>query len=161
MKNENLKVCGVYSILCTINNKRYIGSSVSIYQRWHSHKSLLGRGIHKNSHLLSTYKKYGKDCLEIHVIEECLEKDLIVREIYWIKHYKSDNNSFGYNQADPQRLSMTPEIRKKIGISHRGKKKPPRTEEHKRKISEALCGLKRSPMSEETKKKISDALINR
>lgn len=37
--NKNIhKLSGVYEIRNTLNNKRYIGSSINIYRRWRDHK---------------------------------------------------------------------------------------------------------------------------
>ena len=120
-KLVNLKVCGIYMIRCLINDKKYIGSSNLIYRRWASHKSLLKRNAHRNSHLQSAYNKYGSKSFIISPIEECSISDLVSREIFWINYYNTKNNKFGYNQEDPEKSYMSEETKEKIRIANTGK----------------------------------------
>lgn len=59
--NKNThKLSGVYEIRNTLNNKRYIGSSINIYRRWRDHKRMLNLSVHPNKHLQSAWNKYGE-----------------------------------------------------------------------------------------------------
>lgn len=51
---------GIYQISNKINNKKYIGSSKSIEERWSLHKRKLNNNTHFNSHLQRSYNKNGK-----------------------------------------------------------------------------------------------------
>ena len=42
---------GIYKITCLVNNKSYIGQSVSIKRRWATHQRELANGIHYNQYL--------------------------------------------------------------------------------------------------------------
>ena len=54
-----MKISGVYSISSFCKSGRvYIGSSVSIYDRWDNHKSLLKLNKHNNLKLQSHFNKY-------------------------------------------------------------------------------------------------------
>ena len=91
MSKKNIS--GIYAIINIINEKKYIGSSKSVYYRWrHSHVPNLKQGTHHNNHLQNAWNKYGEDNFEFKVIEECDESIILKREGYWIEHYKSWEN---------------------------------------------------------------------
>ncbi len=90
-------ICGIYEIVNIANNKRYVGLSANIYERWKQHVNALTAGTHHNVHLQSAWNKYGQNSFEFRVIEECDRECLPDREVYWIAHYDSFNN--GYNQT--------------------------------------------------------------
>lgn len=88
---------GIYEILNTINNKRYIGSSTSLYKRkWH-HKKHLIVGDHCNPHLQAAWNKYGKDSFKFKTLIICDLKDLLFYENLIITEYKANQPDFGYN----------------------------------------------------------------
>lgn len=83
---------GIYKITNLINGKSYIGQSINIKRRWQEHKNMYGTNpIYKDM------QKYGLENFFFETIEECSEKDLDKREIYWIKYYNTFNN--GYNRT--------------------------------------------------------------
>lgn len=89
---------GIYCIRNKINNKRYIGQSDNLNNRWKRHKSDLKCGTHFNRHLQSAYDKYGLDNFEFIILEKCSIELLDEREVFWIDYYDSKNN--GYNLAE-------------------------------------------------------------
>lgn len=89
--------CGIYQILNTKNNKRYIGLSKHCQYRFSQHKRELNHNRHSNEHLQAAWNKYGSDAFEFSVIEEVSQQQLPKREKYWIKFYDSFLN--GYNQS--------------------------------------------------------------
>lgn len=100
-------VCGIYLIRNKINNKIYIGQSVNIYRRWTEHlragqpqkysmKSI--RDSKTPIHL--AMQKYGINNFEIQLLEKCNKENLDIREQYWIKILKSNDNNIGYNIAN-------------------------------------------------------------
>lgn len=97
---ENEVVGGIYGIRNIANDKIYIGLSSDIYKRWKVHRNMLNKGEHINAHLQSAWNEYGENSFEFFIIEKISfdNKDKMkIREKYWIKKYKSSNNSFGYN----------------------------------------------------------------
>ena len=128
------KVCGIYVITCNVNNKKYVGSSTNIAQRWNSHKSLLKRGKHKNAYLQNTYNKYGVDTLEFKIIEIADKTKLEKRETFWISHYDTKNREIGYNFENPNRSQMSEETKEKIRQANTGKSF---SESRKKRISES------------------------
>lgn len=59
---------GVYLITCTVNGKRYIGSSKNVKQRIWSHQSLLKREKHPNPHLQNSYNTHGREAFTFEVL---------------------------------------------------------------------------------------------
>lgn len=84
---------GIYRITNQINGKVYIGQSVDIARRWKDHR----KAINSDLPLYRAMRKYGKDNFIFEVIEECSQKELDEKEIYWIKFYDSLNPDKGYN----------------------------------------------------------------
>ena len=84
----------VYCYHNTITGKKYIGQTISPEKRYKQHTSKSNRERDK-FHL--SMRKYGVDSFVYGVIEECDEKELDKREIYWIKKYDSVRE--GYNTS--------------------------------------------------------------
>lgn len=111
---------GIYCIINTTNNKRYIGYSIDISRRWATHKRDLKNNKHENAHLQNSYNKYGADSFKYYVIEECEQENLKEREKYWINFYNS--KEFGYNMSNGGDGLLNPpeEIRRKISENLKG-----------------------------------------
>jgi group I intron endonuclease len=88
---------GIYKILCTANNKFYIGSSIDIYKRFVDHKYKLKRRLHSNTHLQRAWDKYGNEKFTLSILEECSREMLIEREQYWIDRLTPHIDSIGFN----------------------------------------------------------------
>lgn len=91
---------GIYIIKCLVDNKVYIGQSISIRGRLGYHRRDLKKNKHSNSHLQSAWNKYGKDNFTFEILEVCTDKELNEREIYYINNYQCNNPKFGYNFQD-------------------------------------------------------------
>lgn len=134
--NDIYNKSGIYKILNTYNNKIYIGSSVNLYNRLHTHANNLKRNIHKNNHLQCSWNKYGASYFIFDVIEYVQDTNkLIEREQFWMDYFKSYDDNFGYN--------IDKFSKNCLGII--------RSEETKIKISNSMKGIKKS---EETKQKM-------
>ncbi len=83
---------GVYEIRNKVNGKRYIGSSVNLNRRLKNHCNTLKRSVHKNKHLQSAWKKYGRDNFEIKVLLYCSAKKATFYEQRCIDAYKPEYN---------------------------------------------------------------------
>ena len=75
---------GIYCIENTKSNKKYIGQSVNIEDRWRRHIGELNNGIHHNSHLQNAWNKYSEDCFNFYVLEYCDISELDEKERYYI-----------------------------------------------------------------------------
>ena len=92
-----MKLCGIYCIENTVNNKKYIGLSRDIERRWIEHRSALNRGDHINQYLQSAWNLYGEDAFAFYAVELCEPKDLSNRECYYINEYHTLSHDNGYN----------------------------------------------------------------
>jgi group I intron endonuclease len=91
--------CGIYKILNKQNNKVYVGSSIDLPSREYKHFWMLKKGIHDNVYLQKSFNKHGIENFVFEILELCEEKDLILKENYYINNYKANEMNFGYNLA--------------------------------------------------------------
>lgn len=76
--------CGVYSIFNLINGKRYVGSSIDIYNRLHEHFHNLKNNKAHNKHLQAAWNKYGEDAFKFNILEYCDVDKQFEQEQYYI-----------------------------------------------------------------------------
>jgi hypothetical protein len=121
------KITGIYKIVNLINNKIYIGSAVSITQRFYNHKKLLESNKHFNTHLQSSWNKHKCDSFVFLIIELCAEELLQEKEEFYISKFKSNNKEFGYNKRIDCKtnlgLKSSDETKLKLRLSHLGQKR--------------------------------------
>lgn len=113
---------GIYKITNKVNGKCYIGQSIHIKKRFQEHiKSKF------NTPLCKAFKKYGIDNFTFEVIEECEEKKLNEREIYYIKFFHSCVDEYGYNLTyggDGNIAGVSEITKNKLSECRKGKKNP-------------------------------------
>lgn len=107
MKFNVKEISGIYAIKNLTNNKLYIGSTENFKIRCRGHKNKLLTNTHFNTHLQSSWNKYGENNFEFLCIKEIkfenyvdldsFKKALIENEEYYIQFYKTNDNKFGYN----------------------------------------------------------------
>jgi len=158
------KISGIYKIENIINNKVYVGSSVSIEDRWIRHKSDLVKGKSCSIKLQNSYNKHGVEYFEFSILEECDIENLIEREQYYIDMYNSYNegynccpmagNSLGAKQSDETKLKISEAMKGEnnpfYGKKHSEESREIMRESHKGQIS----SFKGSHHTEESKKKL-------
>lgn len=89
---------GIYEILCKGDNKRYIGSSVDLGDRWSLHLNQLLKKKHHSILLQRAWDKYGANLFEWKVLEFIKDKNILInREQYWMDKYKSYDSRYGFN----------------------------------------------------------------
>ena len=71
---------GIYEIKNKVTGKSYIGSSKQIEKRWRQHLLALKKNIHHSILLQRAWNKYGEDCFEFNIKEECQEDELVEKE---------------------------------------------------------------------------------
>lgn len=150
------KISGIYTIRSEINNKQYVGSAVTVYSRWRTHRSDLRKNRHTNHHLQNAWNKYGEDAFEFVLLEECTVDQLIEREQYYLD---TTPNLYNINKIAGSWLGMkhTDETKAKISASGKGREV---SQETRSKISAGnkgnsnWLGRKHTP---ETREKISAA----
>lgn len=91
---------GIYEIVNTSNNKRYVGRTTNLTKRKNSHYNALRKGEHYNKFLQRSFNKYGEDAFAFNVLEHCPSlEDTIERERYYIELLGTEYNDRGYNMA--------------------------------------------------------------
>ena len=121
------KICGIYKITNLINGKVYIGQSQDIEHRWQEHRYNMYRKKYQNIILYKALKKYGIDNFSFTILEECAPEELDVKEIQYIKSFKSYvgfDDCNGYNMTlggDGNRgAERTTEWNLRISEGHKG-----------------------------------------
>lgn len=99
LNSKESKVSGIYCIENSVNNKKYIGSSINIYNRYRTHKAELKKGKSHSPILQNEWNEYGEENFEIYIVEVCGQTNLLDREEY---HISTMNTKFphGYNLTD-------------------------------------------------------------
>lgn len=130
-----------------INNKKYVGQTRSIKDRWNEHIKNLTYNRHGNTYLQRAWNKYGKDNFQFLIIEEVKDENkLTEREQYWIDFYKTRNlKKFGYNLRDAQDARYQgEETKQKIKDSMMGRmkgEKNPAAKLNEKKVSLIVADL--------------------
>lgn len=62
---------GIYAIVNSLDNKKYIGSTGTLRKRFRQHYAALVKGTHANCHLQRAVNKYGIDKFYFLVLEGC------------------------------------------------------------------------------------------
>lgn len=120
------KLCGIYMIKNIVNNKKYIGQSIDIHNRWKRHKKELTNGAHSNCYLQSAWDKYGENNFVFSIIKQCLKDELDYYEILYIKQFDTMNKYNGYNLETGGRKNkgVSKETVQKISIALSGENNP-------------------------------------
>lgn len=141
------RISGIYRIVCLVNQRIYIGSSINLIRRFGEHKRYLNAGTHHSHYLQSAWNKYGVSNFAFEVIELCEPDALLERE----QHYLDTLNPFlpnGYNTSrDVVRfavgLSRSVETRAKMSAAKKGTNRYVKSPEHRAKLSATLKGRAR------------------
>lgn len=83
---------GIYMFFNVISGKRYIGSSVNIYNRIHEHIHNLKANKAHNQHFQNAWNKYGESAFMFCVLEYCPENIRFEREQYYINTLQPEYN---------------------------------------------------------------------
>jgi len=132
-------VSGIYCIENIANGKRYIGSAVSIKQRWNEHRSMLRRGSHHSKHLQNAYNKYGEASFAFHVYAVCAKESLIALEQDLMDMFRPEYNSV-LTAGNTLGRKHSAETKSKIAEKAIGRKCSPRSASYRLAISRAHKG---------------------
>lgn len=132
----------IYQLTNLINNKKYIGVTTKLppEKRFYDHIKTARNG--SRYHLHKAIRKYGKDKFLFEVLEIGENEDygLNVAEPMYVVWMKPEYNMTGGGNGT---LQWTEDAKARL--------KKPKTEEHKRKLSLSHIGKKRPPFSESWK----------
>lgn len=172
------KISGVYTITCTVNDRRYVGSSADVRRRWRFHRSMLNNRKHPIALLQADWDEHGDAAFEFRVVAKVRDPQIrLAAEQATLDAYEA--STAGYNVASGVIAStgtrLTDEHKLAVSMANKG---VPKSAEHRAKLSEAqraswaarertpelsehMATMARSrkgqPMSEEHKRKISEA----
>lgn len=134
------KISGVYTITCTVNGRRYIGSSGNIHGRWKHHKSALRHNWHPIVLLQADWNEHGASAFQFRVVAKIADKTvMLIAEQALVDGYEAVK--YGYNVASGVVSStgthLTDEHKLAISMANRG----PKSEEHRANLSAAHKAL--------------------
>lgn len=114
------RTCYIYAIVNKLNGKRYVGSSISIDERWRDHRKHLRENRHHCRHLQNAWNKYGEGSFEFVILAELPNNERSKRwlaEIAAIKEMPSYNSRKANDNM--QNFVNSPEVRKTISMGLR------------------------------------------
>ena len=155
---KRTSISGIYIITNLKNNKIYVGKSVNCLVRINVHKSKLRRNIHNNHHLQSAWNTDKEEYFKFEILEVHEKEFLSAFENWWCNMLNVHDKNYGYNMQPTVPFgasSNSLEIRNKISISNKGKR---RSEEVREKLSIAFTGR---VQTEETKELLRNTKSNK
>lgn len=106
---------GIYCIINTKNQKKYIGSSKNLYRRLSTHRAYLRKGIHQNPKLQNSWNKYGEAQFQYYILEFCDIEALLEREQFYIDTINPYFNII----REVQEVKISEESKLKMSISRK------------------------------------------
>lgn len=102
---------GIYSITNLINQKKYIGQSRNIENRWKEHRNSINKSDKYHYPLYRAIRKYGIENFSFQIIEQCKLEELDKREQYYIDKFNTIvpngyNQTLGGTTTVPQKLDQ-------------------------------------------------------
>ena len=116
-------VCGIYCIENMISNKKYIGQSIDIYERWKDHKRKLNNDKHRNRYLQRAWNKHKECNFKFYILKQCDVELLDKWEVYYIDLFDCNNSLYGYNIESGGNLNkkIAKETKDKMSQSAKGR----------------------------------------
>ena len=123
---------GIYQIVNTVNNKRYIGSAVNLKKRENEHFAHLRRGVHHSPYLQRSYDLHGRDAFVFEILmytprDWCIEIEQIMLDALHPEYNLSIKAGSRLGAPQPESMAksqsermkkrwaeMTPEKRKEM-----------------------------------------------
>lgn len=101
-----LRQCGIYRIVNTVNGKVYVGSTRRTFRvRWSTHRADLKSGRHGNRALQQDWVELGPDVFSFEILEVCergiSRDDLRLRELYYFQQLTNTLSRMHYSMSFP------------------------------------------------------------
>jgi hypothetical protein len=129
-------ICGVYLITCKINNKKYVGASVNVLDRFSNHMNRDSRR-YPHREMYKDVFKYGYENFDFEVLEECNKENLLEREQYYYDQILPEYNEFRPVEnlfEDPDFRQFLVDANRKNKEMHKQRKELYNTPEYKKKF---------------------------
>jgi predicted GIY-YIG superfamily endonuclease len=117
---------GIYEIVCSANNKKYIGSTTNLEYRWKQHLANLCRKTHHNKDLQKDFNRYGERQFSVRLVEECNQSDMGKREGAYLRKASRTREAFYNNRfpvirvlVDGTTYESIREAARRVGLSER------------------------------------------
>jgi group I intron endonuclease len=113
--------CGIYTITNTVNNKLYVGYSITLSNRKWDHWKLLKKRTHPNIHLQRAWDVYGEENFMYEILVECEKEHLPSEEHYWATMLNVHDDNYGYNikPTHPYGVAgLSEETKRKISVAN-------------------------------------------
>jgi group I intron endonuclease len=166
---ENRNTSGIYSLICKVNNKIYVGSSINLSNRLLDYMQPAYLAQSTNRPILRALVKFGLINFYFIVLETCHKTDVLRREQYWLDFLGPEYN-ISPTAGSTLGVPLSKEARAKLRSTRLGKT---HTLETRRLMSEtrrgpnnpmfgkspsALLGVPMPLQGEETRALLSAAL---
>ncbi len=151
MKRNDPKNCGVYAIWHRASGRVYIGSSISISERWKSHQVRASSGSMTRLHRLM--REFGTSAFDFRIIHLLPKEDLLKFEKRYIGLFNSASANGLNTRKNPVATYdqvLTDATRERMRLSQLGRK---HSLETRMKMSRSMTGLKRSDEARENMRK--------
>jgi group I intron endonuclease len=123
---ENRGSSGVYALICKVNNKFYVGSSVNLVNRLLDYMQPAYLAQHTNRLILRALVKYGLRNYYFIVLETCHGTDTLQREQYWLDLLEPEYN-LSPTAGSTLGVPLSKETKAKLRAAHLGKTHSPET----------------------------------
>ena len=151
---------GIYAIHCLTTDRKYIGGSSDIENRWTVHKSILRLNTHHCVELQKAFLLYGEENFVYSVLEQVSKKSYLrKREQYWLDRHPDSYNT--KKRADGKgSLNLTEEQQIQWSEKAKARCTPEWKEEVSKRVTEqsASGNFGAATWTEESRKKQSEAL---
>jgi len=110
----------IYSIVCKVNGKRYIGQTIkTVGERWRGHIQESKSKSHRP--LYRAIKKYGVSMFTVREIETNIPAEqLSEREIYWIEQFDTFNSGYNLTTGGEESKAIREDVKQSISASMQG-----------------------------------------
>jgi group I intron endonuclease len=117
---ENRNSSGVYALICRVNNKFYIGSSINLTNRLLDYMQPAYLAQQTNRPILRAIIKYGLMNMIFVVLETCYMTDTLQREQYWLDLLEPEYN-ISPKAGSTLGVTLSEETKAKLRFAHLGK----------------------------------------
>jgi len=99
LSDDKYYPCGVYRIVCLINNNYYWGSAIAFSHRKNDHLRKLRNQKHCSPNMQSDFDLYGPEGFAFEIVRRCHPKERRAIEARYVKESLSDPKCYNVNNV--------------------------------------------------------------